>query len=69
MTAIEAIIYCLGFINDIEEDGELHSQTVYDCNGEAHWFAWKKDEPKMCSESPYPFSNKLSPYRHTRQKQ
>lgn len=66
MTAIEAIIYCLGFVSDVEEDGAFHSQTAYDCNGEPHWFAWKNDEPTMCSESPHPFSKKLEPYRLTR---
>lgn len=69
MTAIEAIIYCLGFVNEVEEDGEFRSQTVYDCNGEPHWFAWKNSEPRMCSESPYPFSNKLIPYRLSRRQQ
>jgi len=67
MTATEAMIYCLGFVSDVPEDGEYRSQTVYDCNGEPHWFAWETDRPRMCSESPTPFSNSLSPYRYFRE--
>jgi len=67
MTAIEAICYCIGFVDDVEEDGEFRSSTAFDCNGDPHWFAWKNDEPRMCSESPFPFSNKLAPYRLSRE--
>jgi hypothetical protein len=66
MTAIEAMVYCLGFVSDVSEDGEFRSQTVYDCNGDPHWFAWAGDEPTMCSESLTPFSEKLVPYRLSR---
>jgi hypothetical protein len=62
VTAIEAMIYCLGFVNDVPEDGEFRSQTAYDCNGEPHWFSWTGDIPKMCSESPTPFANDLVPF-------
>jgi len=67
MTAVEAMIYCLGFVNDVPEDGEFLSQTAYDCNGEPHWFSWNKDNPRMCSESMTPFSNLLAPYRYSRE--
>lgn len=68
MTAIEAIIYCLGFVNDVAEDGEYHSQTAYDVNGDPHWIAWQANcpgakIPKFCSESAFPFSEILEPYR------
>ena len=63
MTAIEAMIYCLGFVSDHEEDGEYHSQTVFDCDGNKHWFSWKNNIPRMCSEYSDPFSEKLTPYR------
>jgi len=68
MTSIEAMIYCLGFVNDVLEDNEFHSQTAYDCNGNPHWFAWCKDAPRMCSESDAPFSNELAPYSTSKQK-
>ncbi len=63
MNSIEAMIYCLGFTNDTMEDGSFYSQTVYDCNGEPHWFIWTNESPKMCSETPDPFSSRLAPYR------
>lgn len=68
MNAIIAIIYCLGFINDVAEDGEYHSQTAYDVYGDSHWISWqvshgKDASPKFCSSSPSPFSENLAPYR------
>lgn len=68
MNAIEAIIYCLGFVNDVAEDGEYRSQTVYDVNGTPHWISWRAkyhdaQTPKFCSESAMPFVRILEPYR------
>lgn len=66
MTANEALVYCLGFRGDLVSDGEQHSQTVYDCNGEPHWVAWPADTatgPRLCSASLYPFAESLGPYR------
>ena len=66
MTAIEAMIYCLGFIEDTPgEDGECHSQTVYDKDGEPHWFSFdeEQDHPELCSGScEAPFAKCLEPY-------
>lgn len=68
MNAIEAIIYCLGYVHDEPEDGEYQSQTVYDKDGESHWVAWEASKgkfavPRFCSGSPTPFTEELSPYR------
>ena len=69
MTAIEALIYCLGYVDETTvEDGEYRSQTVYDRNGEAHWVAWvaaygEDAEPRLCSGSPSQFTKRLEPYR------
>jgi len=68
MNAIEAIIYCLGFINDVAEDGEYHSQRAYDAYGHAHWISWqasrgKKASPRFCSSGPSPFAENFGPYR------
>lgn len=61
MTAIEAMIYCLGDIPPDIEDGERRSRIVYDSNGDPHWFAWRmahggRASPRPCSESPCPFA-------------
>lgn len=74
MNAIEAMIYCLGFVNDTPEDGYIKSQTVYDRDGEAHWFAWhivdlRRATPEPCSETPTPFARNLAPYRMSREGQ
>ena len=68
MTAIEAMIYCLGFVSEEAEDGEYQSAIVYDKNGLPHWFAWRQahsDEaiPFARSEAVRPFTAKLEPYR------
>lgn len=68
MTAIEAMIYCLGFIHDGPEDGEYWSQIAYDKNGYAHWFSWSVSHlrsavPNVCSEVSIPFAAVLEPYR------
>ncbi len=70
MNVIDAMIYCLGFISETPEDGEYRSQTVYDKNGDPHWFAWDIDygkdaRPLLCSESSRgsPFVASLEPYR------
>jgi hypothetical protein len=62
MTAIEAIIYCLGYHDTTPEDGEIKSQVVYDRYGEFHWIAWKDYVPKFCSECDLPFSREFEPY-------
>lgn len=68
MTAIEAMIYCLGFVSDIPEDGEFQSQVAYDRYGYEHWFAWrvsqgKRAKPLLCSSSDVnPFAEMLEPY-------
>ena len=56
MTAIEAMVYCLGYVNDEPEDGDYQSQKVYDRNGDAHWFGWPVNPgdramPTLCSGS------------------
>jgi hypothetical protein len=68
MNAIEAIIYCLGFVNETPEDYEFHSQTAYDKYGHRHWISWqashgKKASPRFCSSGPTPFAECLGPYR------
>jgi hypothetical protein len=67
MDAIEAMIYCLGYVGDKPEDGEYASQKAFDKNGEAHWFAWRANNnkaayPRPCSGSPAPFAKYLEPY-------
>lgn len=58
MTALDAMVYCLGFV-----DADGHSQTVYDRHGDPHWFGFLCGVPKMCSESPVgPFVEQLQPY-------
>lgn len=72
MTAIEAMIHCLESVSDTPEDGEIHSQNCYDCNGDAHWFAWHIKEgkhwsiPRMCASTPYPFATRYEPYSTSR---
>lgn len=72
ITAVEALIYCLGFISDTPEDGEYTSQRAYDKNGNPHWVAWKvnkKDQaiPLLCSENPDgSFIKALEPYRFSK---
>jgi hypothetical protein len=69
MTAIEAIIYCLGYHDTTPEDGEIKSQVVYDRNGEQHWIAWmhwKDGIPRFCSEYDRPFSREFEPYEPAR---
>ena len=55
MTAVEAIIYCLGFINETPEDSYYHSQFCLDKNGIKHWIEFATDDddssPKLCTES------------------
>jgi len=75
MNAIEAIIYCLGFVEDTPSDREYKSQTVYDKHGSPHWIAWPQLEkepyfsaeiastPRFCSEVACPFVKYLEPYR------
>jgi hypothetical protein len=68
MKASEAIIYCLGYHDDLE-DGEIKSQVVYDRNGEQHWIAWmhwKDGIPRFCSEHDRPFSRDSEPYQKDR---
>ncbi len=70
MTAIEAMIYCLGFVSSQAIDGDFQSQCVYDKDGHPHWFAWREilgkgAPPEMCSEDPLPFAACLEPYRGT----
>ena len=67
MNAIEAIVYCLGFVNDVSEDGEFSSRLGYDVNKNPHWLSWevKKGEnaiPQFCSECATPFVKSLEPY-------
>ena len=67
MTAIEAMIYCLGFVDEKARDGEYRSQTVYDAKGDPHWVIWLARHgqwatPKLCSEGPHPFAKALEPY-------
>jgi hypothetical protein len=71
MNSIEAMVYCLGFVDQTPEDGEFLSQRVYDCNGDPHWFAFSapdKSKVRLCSESPTPFASSLLPYRFSREK-
>lgn len=68
MTAIDALIYCIGFVDDRIEDGDHRSQTAYDVNGDPHWVAWSAVNrsfcsPRLCSESIAPFAAYLQPYR------
>ena len=66
MNDIEAMIYCLGVVSDVSEEGEYRSRSVYDRNGEPHWFAWTAwVGTVMCSESPTPFAKSLAPYSVT----
>lgn len=72
MTAIEAIIYCLGYVGDIPDDGYFISQVVYDKHGDSHWISWECVEgamasPRFCSSSCWEFSKSLEPYRMTRE--
>jgi hypothetical protein len=68
MTAIEAMIYCLGFVSDVAVDGYFESCPVFDRYGEPHWIAWREDKgesatPELCGETHWPFSRRLEPYR------
>ena len=67
MTAIEAMVYCLNFVPEELEDGEIKSVSVYDCNGNQHWFAWKNSVPRMCSETQEIFSELLAPYYYSKE--
>lgn len=67
MNAIEAIVYCLGYVHAEPEDGEYRSQTAYDSLGDPHWIAWEVSKgklacPRFCSGSPTPFTEDLGPY-------
>lgn len=69
MNAIQAMICCLCYVHGASVDGEFISQIAYDVNGDPHWFAWNESQndvhgasPRMCSESPTPFAEALSPY-------
>ena len=68
MTAIEAMIYCLGYVSDKAEDKHYNSRVVYDCHGQAHWIAWSDRHeheaiPRLYSESCSPFTKSVEPYR------
>lgn len=69
MTAIEAMIHCLGFVSNYPVDGEFQSQCVYDKYGYPHWIAWrvaqgKRAKPLLQSSSDVnPFAEMLEPYR------
>lgn len=72
MTAIEAMIYCLGEVGTTPEDGEICTRRVYDRCGYPHWIAWrmshgKRAKPLLCSGSDInPFAEMLEPYRKDR---
>lgn len=68
MSANEAIIYCLGFINVKPEDRFIRSRYVYDVRGQKHWIEWDSEKgdgasPSFCSESWHPFIESYAPYR------
>lgn len=68
MDAIEAMIYCIHFVDENPTDGEFHSQTAFDKFGDPHWVAWSVKDgedaiPRLCSGSPTPFAKSLEPYR------
>ncbi len=67
MNSIEAMIYCLGFINEEIEDGEYRSQTVYDRDNNPHWIAWEVSMreyavPQLQSEHGFPFCKIQEPF-------
>ena len=67
MSAIEAIIYCLGYVSPVAVDGEFVSQSVFDCLKNPHWISWRVAHsnaatPKFCSESSQPFAVSGEPY-------
>lgn len=71
MTARTALIRCISVVSINPEDGEYHSISVYDRNGDSHWVAWSVADgddaaPRLCSESGHPFARSLEPYRATR---
>ena len=70
MDAYEALIYCLGWTAEDVEDGEYHSEPVWDANNERHWIAWgdESQTPRFCSDSPTPFAIYLSPYSTSKKK-
>ena len=70
MDVYEALVYCLHWTDEEAEDGEHHSQTVWDCNNERHWLAWgvESQTPRFCSETPTPFAIYLAPYSQQRKK-
>lgn len=70
MTAIEAMIYCLGNAEwEHDDDGSTVSRMVLDKNGEKHWFFWDEEfdgedaTPELRSESCVPFAASNGPYR------
>lgn len=68
MTAIEAMIYCLGDVSKTPTDGEYQSRVVYDHIGYEHWISWrmshgKRAKPLLRSGSDInPFAEMLEPY-------
>ena len=63
MDATEAIIYCIGFKNDVLNDGEYHSATAFDKDGSPHWVTWCDGVPRLQSETLKPFAEYLAPYK------
>lgn len=67
MDAVEAIIYCLGYVHQVPEDGYFLSQRVFDKDMFPHWIAWGAKDPNdlfpsFCSETDKPFAKSLEPY-------
>ena len=70
MTAIEAMIYCLGDADwGHDAHGNIVSRIVLDKNGDKHWFCWDEEfdgddaTPELQSESCAPFSARNEPYQ------
>jgi hypothetical protein len=62
MNMADAIIHCLRNMKDDFYDRMWHSELVRDCNGGKHWISLLNGVPKLQSECPTPFSEKLEPY-------
>ena len=69
MTVIEAMIYCLGYIDKTPEDGFYKSQVCYDRNGNHHWIQFRVEpgsralgEPFFASDRSDCWTASLEPY-------
>ena len=69
MTAVEAMIYCLGDAEwGHDNEGNILSRRVLDANKDLHWFYWDVEFdgedalPELQSECGEAFAKHLEPY-------